>query len=416
VVGNTLWQLVDKVLRLVMGLLIGIWIARYLGPGRFGLLSYSIAFVGLFAAVADGGMQTVIVRELLQRKDHRSRILQSALILRVCATAAATFLATGLGILARPGDHDAHLMIFIISLSLLPQAWDVIDYDHQSRLESRTVVVTRTISFLVFSVCRIMLVLGSAGLVWFAWMVVGEAALSAAFMRALPHARLTLGRRPRANWTEIRHLLRTCWPLAIAGLSVMLYMRIDQVMLGEMLGDRAVGTFSAAVRVSESWYFIPIAVMASVGPALILKQQESELAYRRELQRVARLLCWLSIGVALLISISARRLISVLYGAGFADAAPVLLIHAWAGIFVSLGVAAGPWFVNADLLRHKMVQTLAGAAVNIAMNFYLIPRFGVIGAACSTLVSYAISAVLFNALSATTRPVFVIQARALFAR
>jgi len=190
-------------------------------------------------------------------------------------------------------------------------------------------------------------------------------------------------------------------------------MRIDQLMLGQILGDRAVGIFSAAVRISESWYFFPIAVMSSVAPALLMVMEQSELQYRQKLLSVTRLLCWTSIAVAVVLSVCSQSIVSLLYGPHYSSAGPVLVIHAWAGVFVSLGVAAGPYFVNEGLLRFKMAQTLAGAAINILMNFFMIRHYGLIGAACSTLVSYGVSAFLFNALSKRTRPIFRIQARAL---
>src|ERR1035441_2523064 len=123
----------------------------------------------------------------------------------------------------------------------------------------------------------------------------------------------------------------------------MLYMRIDQVMLGQMLGDREVGIFSAAVRISESWYFVPMAILSAMAPALIMTQSESHQLYEARLLRLARLLCWMAIIMALLLSICSRQIIVFLYGPSYAAASPVLAIHAWAGVFVALGVAAGPW-------------------------------------------------------------------------
>lgn len=416
VIGNTLWQLIDKVLRLGMGLLVGVWVARYLGLRNFGLLNYAIAFVSLFGTFADGGMQAVIVRDLVHRGAERPTIVSSALAMRLCGAVFAIVLACFAVSRLRPDDPQSLTMVFIVSLSLVFQAWDVIDYEHQSRLDSRPIVATRAISFAVFSLFKVILILAHAGPAWFAWAVAGEAALSAGIMRTLPEARRTWTGLARVRWSEIRYLLRTCWPLTVAGVSVMLYMRIDQVMLGQMLGDRAVGTFSAAVRVSESWYFLPAAVLSSVAPALTATMRQSEDGYRRKLLYVSKVLCWMAIGVALILSVGSRQVIAFLYGRNYADAAAVLVIHAWAGVFVSLGVASGPWFVNGGLLTLRMIQTVAGAVVNIAMNLVMIPSFGVVGAAWSTLVSYAISAFVINAFSARTRPIFVIQLRALVLR
>ena len=201
--------------------------------------------------------------------------------------------------------------------------------------------------------------------------------------------------------------------MAVAGLSVMLYMRIDQVMLAQMLGERDVGIFSAAVRISESWYFIPVSIISSVTPALVIAQAENEESYCRQLLKITRGLFWLSVAAAVILSVESKGIIELLYGAGYAESAAVLAVHAWAGIFVALGVSAGPWFVNAGFLKFRMFQTLAGAVVNILMNLVLVPRFGPVGAAYATLVSYCVAAFLVNATSQSTRPIFFIQLKAL---
>jgi len=182
-------------------------------------------------------------------------------------------------------------------------------------------------------------------------------------------------------------------------------------MLGQMLGDRAVGIFSAAVRISQSWYFVPMAAVAAAAPALTAAHQRSERDYRRQLLTVVRSLYWMGVAAAVVLSASSREIIKYLYGASYQEAGTVLAIHAWAGIFATLGLASGAWFLNADLLRLRMVNTAIGAVVNCALNLYAIPRYGVVGAAVSTLVSYAVAGFLLNALDPRSRPLFDMQFR-----
>ena len=192
-------------------------------------------------------------------------------------------------------------------------------------------------------------------------------------------------------------------------MSVVLYMRIDQVMLSEMLNDRAVGIFSAAVRVSEAWYFVPMAMVAAVAPALTAIHSTSEEDYRRNLATFVRTMLYLSFVVAVLLTFFSKQVITFLYGPGYAAAAPVLAVHAWAGLFVALGVATGPWFVNSGMLIMRMVHTLVGTAINVCLNLVLIPRFGPVGAAVATLISYSAASLWLNAFSKRTRPVLRIQ-------
>jgi PST family polysaccharide transporter len=191
-------------------------------------------------------------------------------------------------------------------------------------------------------------------------------------------------------------------------------MRIDQVMLGRMLGDEAVGVFSAAVTISEAWYFIPVAFMTAIAPALTAAFQKSEADFERQLLASMRILLWVSIVAAVVLSLSAPSLIALLYGGQYLGAAPVLAMHAWAGVFVALGVASGPWFVNHGMLKAGMYQAVAGALVNVGLNLWLIPQFGPQGAAASTVVSYATSVILFNLFNARTLPLVRLQLRSIF--
>jgi polysaccharide transporter, PST family len=413
-IGNTAWQLVDKVLRLALGLFVGVWVARYLGPSKFGLLNFAIALVALFTPIGEIGLQSIVIRDLVRRPEDRSRILASSLILRLSGASLAIAICVAATALAGPGNFQSETPVLIVALSLLPQAWDVIDFDFQSIMRSRPIALIRLTSLIISSVFRLALVYGGASLIWFAWAIVLEASLSAIFMNVL----LRIQRRgfplAVAAIGEMKRLLETSWPFAIAGLSIMLYMRIDQVMLGQMLGGKAVGIFAAAVRISECWYFVPMAILAAIAPALTAAYHRSEMEFQSKLVLFTRIVLIMSVLFAGTLTICAKPIIELLYGNAFSAAAKVLSIHAWAGVFVSLGVASGPWFVNSGITKIRMVHTLVGAVANVILNTYMIPHFGPVGAAISTLVSYSLAAFWLNPFSHRTRPVFAVQVRAMF--
>jgi O-antigen/teichoic acid export membrane protein len=182
-------------------------------------------------------------------------------------------------------------------------------------------------------------------------------------------------------------------------MAVSIYMRIGQVMIKEMMDAEQVGFYAAAVRLSEAWYFIPMAITASVFPAIINAKKQSDELYYQRLQKLYDLMVWLAVAIALPTTFLAPWVIRVLYGKAFSLAAGVLSIHIWAGVFVFLGVASGQWFIAENLQIYSFYRTLCGCIVNIILNFLLIPRYGVKGAAISTLVSYSF-ATYFSLLSA----------------
>jgi PST family polysaccharide transporter len=105
--------------------------------------------------------------------------------------------------------------------------------------------------------------------------------------------------------------------------------------------------------------------------------------------------------------------IQTLYTADYAGAGPILAVHIWAALFVFLGVAQSPWDVTEGLTRLALVRTVIGALVNVGMNLVLLPLWAGMGAAIATVVAYAFSACLMNALHPRTRRILGLQARAL---
>jgi PST family polysaccharide transporter len=411
--SNTGWLVADKLVRLGFGLLVGVWIARYLGPANFGLLNFAIAFVALFATVSGLGLQGVMVRDLVIAPQRREVLLASALLLRVAAAATMTILAIIAVEFLRPRDQESIRIVSVVALMMLPQAWDVIDFDYQARVQARPIVIIRGISFLLSSMVKLSLILSHASVLAFAWITTGEMMLAALLMSLYARTHGTLPRARHATRAELWYLLRVTWPLIISSLSVVLYWRIDQVMLAQMIGDAEVGLFSAAVRVSEVWYFIPIAITSSAAPALTAIFARSRAEYLDKLAMINRLLVMFAIAVAILFTVFAKPIVLALYGIRYGGSAAILAIHSWAGIFVALGVGSSAWFVNTGNLNFQMYRSLAGAVCNIALNFFLIPRYAGIGAAIATVISQIVSTVALNPLSAETRELFAIQARSL---
>ena len=410
---NTGWLVADKVVRLGVGLFVSVWVARYLGPERFGALNYVQAVVWLISALATMGLPDIVVRDFVREPKRSAEIASTALALRLLGAAVSIAIATITIIVARPDSSELVLMSIVLGASFLPQALDVVDQLCQARNQVRPVVIMRNVAFLTAAAAKIAAILLGAPLMVFAGLITFEFALVGIALYVYSR-RLELGLTlANASLPEARRLLGESWPLIVRLLAIGIYMRIDQVIIGQLLNDRAVGIYAAAMRISEIWYFIPVAMMTAFVPRLAAEHAKSTQSYEALLLKVMRVIVVISAVAALSLSIGATFVVGVLYGAEYAGAAQVLAVHAWSGLFVGLGVASSSWFVNNGLLRFALYQALAGAAVSAALNFALIPYFGVIGAAWASITSYAVSAVLLNLFFAPTRPIFRLQMRAI---
>lgn len=213
------------------------------------------------------------------------------------------------------------------------------------------------------------------------------------------------------NWSFNKNLaivlLKDSWPLILSGIIVSIYIKIDQVMLKEMIGNEAVGVYAAAVRLSEVWYFIPVVICSSLFPALIDARKQSENLYYDRLQTIYSLMSFIAIIIALSMTFLSNWLIHLLYGVEYYQAGKVLMIHIWAGIFVFIGVASGKWLLVENLQIISIVNTAFGAIVNIVLNYIFIKKIGVEGAAWATLVSYFLAAYLSLCFWKKTRINFI---------
>lgn len=409
--GNTAWLFADRLLRLGLGLVIGVWLSRYLGPEQFGLYSYLLAFVAIFTPLASLGLDQIVVRELVAGRPA-PLTLGTAFVLRLAGGLAVLLLATLSMWLLAPADDGRALLVALIAAGVVVQACDVIDLWFQAQTQARYAVYARGAAFLLASALRVALIVAQAPLAAFLWVNLAELLLSGV---ALAVALQTRG-MPLRSWRfqpgEARRLLGASWPLLFSGLAVMVYMKVDLVMLTQMRGAGEAGVYAAALRLSEAWYFIPMAITTSVTPTIMAARGEPGVYYGR-LERLSRLLVRVALLIALPLSLFATPLITAIYGSAYEAAGPVLAVHIWAALFVFLGVAQGPWDVGEDLTRLALYRTAGGAVANVLLNLWLIPGLGALGAALATAASYACSAWLLNLCHPRTRPIFLMQARAL---
>ena len=409
IVDNIGWLFFDKILRMGVGLLIGVWIARYLGPEQFGLLNFTAALIGLFGALAAMGLQGIVVRDIVQNPACREDTLGSAALLQLLGGAAAYTLLLATVFYLRPQDVLSQLVAAILGAVVLLKAFEVAGYWFESQVQSKYTVWVQNAAFLIFAGIKAVLILTGASLISFVWAMLAEAFVVALAMT------LALNRfgpplsSLRISYRRCCALLKAGWPLMLSSIAVMIYMKIDQIMIGQMLGNDAVGIYSAAARFSEIWYFIATAVAASVLPAILEAKKNNEAQYRQRLQALFDLMTWIAIIVALPVTFFATPLVTMLFGADYSEAGGVLAIHVWATVFVFLGVAGGNWFLAENQQLISLQRTALGAAVNVLLNIVLIPMLGVVGAAWATLISYAVAAMLSDAMQHATRDMFMMK-------
>lgn len=415
-VDNSFWLCCDHLLRMMAALLVGVWVARYLGPEGYGWLSYAIAFVGVVSSFTSLGINAVVVRELARAPSEAKTWLGTAFFLR-SAGAVLGFLVCVALAWFRPGSApDVRPLIVIVALGMFFQALDVIDLLFQARGEARFSAWIRMAACVIANLGRVALLLIRAPLWAFAVCGVAELALTSMGWWWLARRQTGEGRIAewQCEWKRAGILLRESWPLALGGLAIYVQAYADQIVIGSMLGGEEVGQYAAALRLVSVFSFIPMVVQVVAGPEIARAKRDDETLYQKRLHGLYRSMFGLFLLTAVPLTTLGPLASRWLYGASYAGAAALLPWMALRLFFANLGVARSIFITNEGLFRFALMTSVVGAAVNLVLNFSLIPGWGVRGAIASSMVSFAVTVFALDGFDPRARANLRLVARAIF--
>jgi O-antigen/teichoic acid export membrane protein len=377
---------------LAISLAVTVALARYLEPSQFGDLSYLLALVALFMPFMSMGLNGIVSRELLLRPDDVDQIIGSSLFIRSVASVSVTLIVVSASSFYLSDDNA--MFFTVLMISSIASAAQVIDFWLQAKLANRYAVFWRLLVLVFFSLIRIVAIYKAADFSLFVYLIAFELAATG-LLYLMIYQRLS-GRllRLRITFEEIKGLWRDARWLLMSGIAAIIYLKIDQVMLGIMLDNYAVGVYAASARISEVWYFIPAAIVTSFFPKLIKNKQADPLIYQVYIQKLNDVLFTLAVSVAFLMTLFGDGLVNGLFGGSYSDSIPILVVHIWGAVFVFMRALLSKWLIAENLLALSLLSQGLGALANVALNYCLIPIFGPIGAAYATVISYSIAAYL----------------------
>lgn len=399
---NTLWMLAEQILRVTAGLVVGIWVARYLGPEQFGIFSYVLAFTSIFGVIAKLGLDSIVVRDLLKDPDKRDVYLGTAFWLKATG-AVITFGLIALATLFTSNDATTNVYIFIIAGGLVFQSFEVIDFHFQSKVLSKFVSLCKITQLLLSSLFKIYLVLAGAGLFWFV--------LVSLFDQVTLGLSLAFAYRRRESEVFYRQfdiataqqLLRNSYPLLFTSLVLMIQARIDQVMLREMIGNIEVGYYGSAMRLIEAAALLPTILTSSLFPAIVNARYASVALYHHRLYNFYRLMMILFLAVGIPVYFLGGQTITLLFGKAYSPAGHLFSLMAARLFFANYGVARGAFMITENWLLYAMITMIGGTVVNVLLNYLWIPTYHSVGSIWASNVSLFTSVFLFDVLYKKTR-------------
>jgi O-antigen/teichoic acid export membrane protein len=309
-------------------------------------------------------------------------------LLKLAGGAASLLAALGTILVLHPDNRLNHWLVGIIAAGTLFQSFHVIEFWFHSQVQAKYVIFAKNSAFLFCSLLKVILILTEQSLLAFAWVASLEIAAGSAGLLIAYTFQGNQLRSWRFSLQRTKSLLKDSWPLLFSGIVIMVYMRIDQVMLGQMSGSKEVGIYSVAVRLAEVWMFIPYAIFLSVFPAVVEARVSNESLLYERLQKLYNLMALTAYAVAIPTTLLAGWLVDTLFGEAYTRAGPMLALLIWANVFSNLEIARSAFLSSMNWTRIHFVTLLLGCLLNIALNSLLIPRYGGMGAVVASLVAY----------------------------
>lgn len=392
---NVSLLVIDKVIRAVYTLFVGAMIARHFGPEKFGFISITVTLVTILASFTNFGADGIVVKELTIRPGLTSKIFGTIFLSRLAfCVIIYLFLILYYYFFANYPREEIYVAL-IISSTLLFNFSDSFDLWFQSQLINHKTIIIKMVGLIATMALRYFFITKNTSLLIFSLSYLFEALFSFFSMNFL-FFRNRENRKIIYSTKILIIIFKQSWPNLVSGLMIVLYMRIDQVMINFLLDKRDLGLFSAAIPFSTAIYFVPMALSVVLTPILSKIRAQSIERYLNLFKSIYTGIWILLIPYCVIMSLVSPYLIKLFYGNKYDGAEDVLRILVYTAIPVSLGVVQGIWIVNEKLNNINLYKSIIGACSNVIFNFLLIPRFGIVGAAFSTLISYFLSAMVSN--------------------
>ena len=368
--------------------------ARYLGPVSYGKFTYVISLINLFLPLYILGSEEVIISLFVRKESEVSKILASGFLFKFLGSIIAVICINLIAFYLRPSEVLMRLAILVYSLSMSFQVFGVINNFYQAKVEETKTSMIRNLVLIPTSLGKVFLILNGLSWEYFIWLSSIEVVLGALFYLVFFCFENKCPFPLKIEKKLFYNLFRTCLPFFLVLFLEQSLFKIDQLMVGEILGDGILGQYAAANKLINLWNFIPIAFISSIYPSLISGFEESPETYRKRRVILIGGLFWFSLIFAVGVTIVGEPIVSLLYGDSYPLTGPIIRLYSWITIFSYFTMARSKIYLLEGLWKQNLILMLGIFILNIVLNWFLIPVLGSWGAVWGTLVSLIFGIIL----------------------
>lgn len=399
---NASWLILGKVIQMVLSFIISIFVARYLGPSNFGVINYAAAYVAFFTSLCTLGINSIIIKELIDNQDKQGEIIGTTLVLRIISSIFSTIMIIAIVSIVDRDEPVTILVVALYSISLVFQIFDTFNYWFQSRYQSKITAISTLLAYLAISFYKIVLLIFEKNVTWFAF----ANSVDYIFLAFCLYFAYRKNNGPKISFSlkTGKKLLGKSYHYILSGMMVAIYGQTDKLMLKQMLDDTSVGYYSLAFSINTMWVFVLSAIIDSMYPTIMNLYKSDHKAFDKKNRQLYAIVIYISIFVATMFSIFGKLAIQILYGEEYLPAFASLKIIAWYTIFSYLGVARNAWIVCENKQKYLKYMYFSAAILNIFFNYWMIPIWGVTGAALASLITQICTSIVLPCFIRELRP------------
>ncbi|MEZ8257957.1 flippase [Vibrio cyclitrophicus] len=409
IINNSSWLMLDKLTRLLLGLTVTAWVARHLGPESYGELAYVLAIVAFCQAFAKLGLDTIVVRDVSVGNISTEILLGNTLFSRfLFGTIIYVIVAISTFFIA---DTNTALMFCFAGIAMIFQASETVDLWFQSQSKSKLTVRAKLISYIISALIKVGLILFNAPVFWFAFIFSIEYLITAVGLFFV-YKKDPTKTRWEVDKSVLISKLKESFPYLITSVSMLIYIRIDQVLISNILSSHDLGVYSAVLPFSTLWNFIPVVLSISIAPYLSKIKKNSQVEYEKAIRLMFSTFTIFGLAISVFMYLASDFFVRIILGEQYLAGVEILQLHSFTNIFICIGVAQGLWIVNEGRGYVALIRTLLGALISLIGNYYLLPLYGVKSAAFVAVLAQSVQAVFSNLL--VDRKIFILQLRCIF--
>lgn len=385
VARNASWIIACRIVQALFNLLISMLTARYLGPSDFGLINYAASVTAFAAPVMYLGFNSILVMELINKPEREGEILGTAITSSMCSAVLCICGITAFTMTANAGEVDTVIVCVLYSGALLFQALELIQYWFQAKLMSKYTSVTMLIAYVIVSAYKLVLLVTGRNVYWFAAAQAVDCFIIAAVLLVL-YRKLGGKKLVFSKNTAVRLFSKSRYYI-VSSMMVTVFAQTDRIMLKFIISDAATGYYSAAVTCAGMTGFVFAAIIDSARPAILESRAVSREMFEKNVSRLYCVIIYLSLLQCVGITVFANPIVRILYGTAFEASVSALRIIVWYTTFSYMGAVRNIWILAEGKQKYLWIIDLSGAGVNIVLNCFMIPAWGICGAAFASLIT-----------------------------